>query len=136
MPRPGERNTREAGRRAQAVCARCWPRAGDDPLFQQHLRPRQRIAGDDVRAGEAWAEAAFLGGRPEQALVQLNNLKKRATWTTTRAAGSTRASPPSPRPCWNCAARASSDPKTHRPPERGRARRRHRQPADGVTKPS
>ena len=37
------------------------------------------IAGDDVRAGEAWAEAAYLGGRPEQALVQLNNLKKRAT---------------------------------------------------------
>ena len=26
----------------------------------------------------AWAEAAHLGGRPEQALVQLNNLKKRA----------------------------------------------------------
>ena len=26
---------------------------------------------------EAWAEAAYLGGRPEQALVQLNNLKKR-----------------------------------------------------------
>jgi hypothetical protein len=35
------------------------------------------FAGDDVRAGEAWAEAAYLGGRPEQALVQLNNLKKR-----------------------------------------------------------
>ena len=29
------------------------------------------------RAGEAHAEAAFLGGRAEQALVQLNTLKKR-----------------------------------------------------------
>ena len=33
--------------------------------------------GDPVRAGEAWAEAAGLGGREEQALVQLNTLKKR-----------------------------------------------------------
>jgi len=30
-----------------------------------------------VRAAEAWAEAAFLKGRPEQALIQLENLKKR-----------------------------------------------------------
>ncbi len=30
-----------------------------------------------MRAGEAWAEAAVLSGRPEQALVQLGNLKKR-----------------------------------------------------------
>ena len=30
-----------------------------------------------LRTPEAFAEAAYLGGRPEQALVQLNNLKKR-----------------------------------------------------------
>ena len=36
------------------------------------------IAGDPVRAGEAYAEAAYLNGRPEQALVQLNTLKKRS----------------------------------------------------------
>ena len=53
--------------------------ATSDPLFQQAYARANEIAGDDVRAGEAWAEAAFLGGRPEQALVQLNNLKKRAT---------------------------------------------------------
>jgi predicted Zn-dependent protease len=35
------------------------------------------MAGDPVRAGEAWAEAAYLNGRPEQALLQLNTLKKR-----------------------------------------------------------
>ena len=32
---------------------------------------------DLARAGEAYAEAAFLNGRPEQALIQLQNLKKR-----------------------------------------------------------
>ena len=35
------------------------------------------MAGDPVRAGEAYAEAAYLNGRPEQALIQLQNLKKR-----------------------------------------------------------
>ncbi len=48
-----------------------------DALFQQAYARANEIAGDDIRAGEAWAEAAYLGGRPEQALVQLNNLKKR-----------------------------------------------------------
>src|SRR3546814_20335649 len=36
------------------------------------------IAGDPIRAGEAWAEAAYLNGRPERALVQPNNLTKRS----------------------------------------------------------
>ena len=31
----------------------------------------------EARAAEAYAEAAFLNGRPEQALIQLENLKKR-----------------------------------------------------------
>ena len=34
------------------------------------------MAGDPVRAGEAYAEAAFLSGRAEQALVQLNTLRQ------------------------------------------------------------
>lgn len=75
----GERNTRDAGIRAVAVLRPLLGSAGNDPLFQQAYARANEIAGDDVRAGEAWAEAAYLGGRPEQALVQLNNLKRRAT---------------------------------------------------------
>lgn len=75
----GERNTRDSGIRAVAVLRPLLASAGNDPLFQQAYARANEIAGDDVRAGEAWAEAAYLGGRPEQALVQLNNLKKRAT---------------------------------------------------------
>ena len=48
-----------------------------DPAFQRTFARAAEIAGDPVRAGEAWAEAAFFGGREEQALVQLNTLKKR-----------------------------------------------------------
>jgi predicted Zn-dependent protease len=73
----GERNDRAAGTRAVAVLRPLLASASADPLFQQVYARANEIAGDDVRAGEAWAEAAFLGGRPEQALVQLNNLKKR-----------------------------------------------------------
>jgi predicted Zn-dependent protease len=51
--------------------------AADDPLFQTTFARASEIAGDPVRAGEAYAEAAYLNGRPEQALVQLNTLKKR-----------------------------------------------------------
>ena len=75
----GERNTRDSGIHAVAVLRPLLGSAGNDPLFQQAYARANEIAGDDVRAGEAWAEAAYLGGRPEQALVQLNNLKKRAT---------------------------------------------------------
>jgi predicted Zn-dependent protease len=73
----GERNTREAGARAVAVLRPLLGGVGDDLPFQQTYARACEIAGDPVRAGEAWAEAAYLSGRPEQALVQLNNLKKR-----------------------------------------------------------
>ncbi|TWI07367.1 M48 family metalloprotease [Aerolutibacter ruishenii] len=72
-----ERNTVEAGKRAQALLRPQLSRATDDPAFQRTFARASEIAGDPVRAGEAYAEAAFLGGRPEQALVQLNTLKKR-----------------------------------------------------------
>ena len=52
-------------------------RAGDDPVFQQQFARANELAGDVARAGEAYAEAAYLNGRPEQALIQLQNLKKR-----------------------------------------------------------
>ncbi|SFK77330.1 M48 family metalloprotease [Lysobacter sp. cf310] len=72
-----ERNTLESGKRAQAVLRPLMGSAGEDALFQQAFARACEIAGDPVRAGEAYAEAAYLGGRPEQALVQLNTLKKR-----------------------------------------------------------
>ena len=74
-----ERNTPTAGARAVAVLRPLLGTAANDLLFQQAYARAHEIAGDDVRAGEAWAEAAVLNGRPEQALVQLNNLKKRET---------------------------------------------------------
>ena len=72
-----ERDTREAGQRAQAVLRPLLGRSGEDPEFQQVFARACEIAGDPVRAGEAYAEAAYLNGRPELALVRLENLKKR-----------------------------------------------------------
>lgn len=72
-----ERDTVEAGRRAQAVLRPLLHSSGDDPLFQRTFARTSEIAGDPVRAGEAWAEAAYLSGREEQALVQLNTLRRR-----------------------------------------------------------
>ncbi len=71
------RNTPEAGRRAQAGLRPLLADNAGDPAFQRTFARAAEIAGDPVRAGEAWAEAAFLNGREEQALVQLNTLKKR-----------------------------------------------------------
>jgi predicted Zn-dependent protease len=73
-----ERNTPAAGKRAQAVLRPLLASGADDPVFQQTFARSSEIAGDPVRAGEAYAEAAYLNGRPEQALVQLNTLKKRS----------------------------------------------------------
>lgn len=71
------RNTPEAGRRAQEVLRPLMSGSGSEPAFQRTFARASEIAGDPVRAGEAWAEAAYLSGREEQALVQLNTLKKR-----------------------------------------------------------
>ncbi|MGV8941251.1 MAG: M48 family metalloprotease [Lysobacter sp.] len=72
-----ERNTVEAGKRAQAVLRPLAGRSAEDPEFQRTFARASEIAGEPIRAGEAYAEAAFLSGRAEQALVQLNSLKKR-----------------------------------------------------------
>ena len=73
-----EQGGREAGQRAQAVLRPLMARAGDDPVFQQQFARANELAGDMARAGEAYAEAAYLNGRPEQALIQLQNLKKQS----------------------------------------------------------
>lgn len=73
-----ERDTPAAGQRAQAMLRPLLGQSGEDPEFQQLFARASEIAGDPVRAGEAYAEAAYLNGRPERALVQLHNLKKRS----------------------------------------------------------
>jgi predicted Zn-dependent protease len=72
-----EQGGTEAGRRAQAVLRPLLASAADDPVFQQTFARASELAGDTSRAAEAYAEAAFLNGRPEQALIQLETLKKR-----------------------------------------------------------
>lgn len=72
-----ERNNAAAGKRAQAVLRPLLATSANDPVFQETFARANEIAGDPVRAGEAYAEAAYLNGRPEQALVQLNTLRKR-----------------------------------------------------------
>ena len=51
--------------------------AGDDPLFQRNFGRASELAGDEIRASEAYAEAAFLNGRAVDALNQLERLKQR-----------------------------------------------------------
>jgi predicted Zn-dependent protease len=73
----GERGTAAAGRRAQAALRPLAATSASDAVYQKVFARASELAGDTARAGEAHAEAAYLGGRPELALVQLNNLKKR-----------------------------------------------------------
>ncbi len=73
-----ERGTREAGLAAQAVLR---PVLGDspfDPALQESFGRACELAGDLPRAAEAFAEAAFLSGRAEDALNQLQRLKDSA----------------------------------------------------------
>lgn len=72
-----EQGGREAGERAQAMLRPLLAQSGNDPVFQQRYARASELAGDTLRASEAYAEAAFLNGRPEQALLQLQALKKR-----------------------------------------------------------
>jgi len=72
-----ERGTRDAGQKAQALLRPLLSNHDHDPMLQRSFARACEIAGDPVRAGEAWAEVSFLSGREEQALVQLNTLKRR-----------------------------------------------------------
>ena len=73
----GEIGTAEAGRRAQTVLRPLMAEGGDDPEFQQTFARASELAGDTGRAGEAYAVAAYLNGRAEDALNQLEALKRR-----------------------------------------------------------
>lgn len=72
-----ERNTADAGRRAQAVLRPLLAGSKEDPIFHGIFGRASEIAGDAVRAGEAFAEVEYLNGRLERALIQLNTLLKR-----------------------------------------------------------
>jgi len=72
-----KRGTREAGQKAQALLRPLLTNSDHDPMLQRSFARACEIAGDPVRAGEAWAEVSFLSGREEQALIQLNTLKRR-----------------------------------------------------------
>jgi len=72
-----ERGDAASGKRAQAVLRPLAASAANDPVYQETYAQASDLAGDPVRAGEAHAEAEVLNGRPERALVQLENLKKR-----------------------------------------------------------
>ena len=69
--------TADAGRRAQAILRPILPDNAQDPLFQKNYGRASELAGDAARAGEAFAEAAWLNGRAEDALNQLNALLRR-----------------------------------------------------------
>ncbi len=73
----GEFGTREAGQRAQVVLRTLATDDENDPGFQQAYGRACELAGDIGRAGESYAAAAFLNGRAEDALNQLEALKRR-----------------------------------------------------------
>ncbi|KFN50491.1 M48 family metalloprotease [Arenimonas composti] len=72
-----ERGGTEAGRRAQEVLRPLIADSARDPTFQRGYARASELAGDLVRAGEAYAETAYLNGRAVDALNQLAALKDR-----------------------------------------------------------
>jgi predicted Zn-dependent protease len=72
-----EQGTAAAGRRALALLRPMLARSPNDLLLQQRFARAAELAGDTNRAAEAHAEAAFLAGRAEDALNQLDRLKQR-----------------------------------------------------------
>jgi predicted Zn-dependent protease len=67
----------DAGRRAQSILRPILAANADNPLFQKSFGRASELAGDPIRAGEAYAEAAYLNGRAEDALNQFSELLKR-----------------------------------------------------------
>ncbi|GAB3735430.1 M48 family metalloprotease [Silanimonas algicola] len=72
-----ERGDTSSGRRAQALLRPLLGAASNDLLLQRSFARASELAGDANRAAEAHAEAAFLAGRAEDALRQLDGLKHR-----------------------------------------------------------
>lgn len=66
----------KSARRAQELLRPLVDRYGGDPDLQKSYGRACQLAGDKVRAGEAYAEAAYLNGHAEDALNQLKALAK------------------------------------------------------------
>lgn len=62
---------------AQDLLRPLLARYSDDPELQRSFGRANELSGDKVRAAEAYAEAAFLNGRAEDALNQLKTLVKK-----------------------------------------------------------
>ena len=73
----GEIGNADAGRRAQNVLRPLLAQSADDPVFQKSFARASELAGDINRAAEAYAETAYLNGRPEDALKQFDGLLKK-----------------------------------------------------------
>jgi len=72
-----ERSTRESGQRAQEVLRPLLLLGAYDVEFQRSFARASELAGDSLRAAEAYAEAAYLSGRADDALTQLRTLQQR-----------------------------------------------------------
>jgi len=66
----------KSARHAQGLLRPLVDRYGGDPDLQKSYGRACQLAGDKVRAGEAYAEAAYLNGHAEDALNQLRALAK------------------------------------------------------------
>ena len=75
------RGDEKSARRAQELLRPLVDRYGDDPDLQKSYARACQLAGDKVRAAEAYAEAAYLNGNAEDALNQLKTLSKQPDLT-------------------------------------------------------
>ena len=75
------RADRDSARRALDLLRPLVERYAEDPDLQRSFGRANQLAGDRVRAAEAYAEAAWLGGHAEDALNQLKALAKESDLT-------------------------------------------------------
>jgi len=71
----------KSARHAQELLRPLLERYSDDPDLQKSFGRACQLAGDKVRAAEAYAEAAYLNGHAEDALNQLKALSKQPDLT-------------------------------------------------------
>lgn len=72
---------RDSAQRAQSLLRPLVERYAADPELQKSYGRACQLAGDKVRAAEAYAEAAYLNGHAEDALQQLKTLAKQPDLT-------------------------------------------------------
>jgi beta-barrel assembly-enhancing protease len=72
---------RESAQRAQGLLRPLVERYAADPELQKSYGRACQLAGDKVRAAEAYAESAYLNGHAEDALQQLKTLAKQSDLT-------------------------------------------------------